>query len=957
MSYHQHQYLHSSVLPNLVNMDHRKTPRPLSEATSIASSIDFEDPLVLQMSHARLSKAPSYRYSSYDNMELLEDAEEGDYIIDDIREEDEEDEEEDEEYETGRGAPHGDSLYNKALRMNNWLSDGAARDSVGSDGMKTASSCDEAKTPTTPPLAMDFGVSQPMQMSMKRTTVGPRGPHLFSTMFLQPHQSEEHLDDDYLSPISPVRENSYSSPYSSRKSPVGSQHSLLQVPHSLPVQHLPVDLNVNERPVSAMSMALHDIEESEIENWSPMQVCTWMSGLGFEETLIEKFRQNDISGAILMQLKWEDLKELDIQSFGKRIELWSELNHLRKSPIVSGSSPKRDLSFEASSVHSPPLLSRHASKKSRESKFRHSPNLSAVSPSSYASSPSTVTRSNTVATSRPSAASPRKHAPVLRISTDVASLQHRTRLQVSAPPQYESEDEIEDEIEEVDEFSDHDPYSPPPMEEKRRPTGLSIIIPDSALAIPRALNSAESKSSHTPSHESRRHKPVPRFTAPNPAKRRISKRLSTPISPVSASIEIFAAPSVLGLTKGKRVSMLEAESPRWDNDDFHAKSPWAPSICASSDVLSPSDRGDMKLKADELRKVSALTAQEQVNKFITLQHLQRLEERAPSNLKNEMPRESESPVSPHGTYPIKAQPPPMTKAVQRSTSLRTFDRHRPRALQLSNEAVAPGPASAGFTPRNTEDVRNYQPPEVIQPQQQPLIVTRPVPPLLRSSTAPSPPLGSQNPPPQLVRSASMASPKPSQTSSAFRSNSVSGISRKPSFSGSSKKPPSLGKSLIDTVNEEAEWEDASSHGSAPASPSERVFTGEMKKRTNHFLRNEWVTHRVELRGTKLTVYKSTNSRDILAAIEIDDYSVTCTTAGSNKFKGLKTGSKKDSDGMYHFQLVPNQDTKKVGDQKKEHHFAVSSREERIDWMRELMLAKAIKQKKSGFQVEVNGKMM
>ncbi|KAK6497885.1 hypothetical protein TWF481_012284 [Arthrobotrys musiformis] len=951
MSYHQHQYLHSSVLPHLVGMDNRKAPRPLSEATSIASSIDFEDPYVHQMAHARLSKAPSYRYSSYGNMELPEDAEEGDYIIDDIHEEDEDEDEHEENYEPRRGEPE-DSLYNKALRMNNWLSDGA-RDSVGSDGMKTASSCDEAKTPTTPPL--DFGAPQPMQMSMKRTTVGPRGPHLFSTMFLQPQQNEEHLEDEYLSPISPVRENSYPSPYSSRKSPVGSQHSLLQVPQAAPMHHISIDVDVNERPVSAMSMALHGVEESEIENWSPMQVCSWMSDLGFEETLIEKFRQNDISGAILMQLKWEDLKELDIQSFGKRIELWSELNHLRKSPIVSSSSPKRDLSFETSSVHSPPLLSRHASKKSRESKFRHSPSLPAVSPSSYASSPSTVTRSNTVATSRPSAPSPRKHAPVLRISTDVASLQHRPRFQVSAPPESESEEE-EDEIEEVDEFSDHDQYSPPPMEEKRRPTGLSIIIPDSTLAIPRALNSAESKSSHTPSHEGRRHKPAPRFAAPNPAKRRVSKRLSTPISPVSASIEIFAAPSVLGLTMGKRASMLEAESPRWDNHDFHARSPWAPSICASSDVLSPSDRGDVKLKADELRKVSALTAQEQVNKFITLQHLQRLEERAPSNLKNEMTRESESPVSPHGTYPINSQPPPpMTKAVQRSTSLRTFDRHKPRALQLSNEAVAPGPASAGFTPRNTDDVRNYQPPEVVQPKQ-PQVTARPVPPLLRSSTAPSPPLGTQNPP-QLVRSASVASPKPSQTSGALRSNSISGISRKPSFSGSSKKPPSLGKSLIDTVNEEAEWEDTSSHGSAPASPSERVFTGEMKKRTNHFLRNEWISHRVELRGTKLTVYKTTNSRDILATIEIDDYSVTCTTSGSNKFKGLKTGSKKDSDGMYHFQLVPNQDTKKVGEQKKEQHFAVSSREERIDWMRELMLAKAIKQKKSGFQVEVNGKMM
>ncbi|EPS38511.1 hypothetical protein H072_7745 [Dactylellina haptotyla CBS 200.50] len=271
MSYHhQHPYLHSSVLPTLVSMEGRKAPRPLSEATSIASSIDFEDPVVYQMSQNRLSKAPTYRYSTYDNMDLPEDAEDEDeYIIDDIREEDEDEEDE-------SGLPVEDSLYNKTLRMNNWLSDGA-RDSVGSDGMKTASSCDEAKTPTTPPLSMDFGAAP--QMSMKRSTVGPRGPHLFSSMFLPAHQSEEHLEEEeYLSPISPVRESSYSSPYS-RKSPVGSQHSLLQVPQPLSRQHLNVD--VHERPISAMSVALDSVEETEIENWSPVQVCDWMSGLGF----------------------------------------------------------------------------------------------------------------------------------------------------------------------------------------------------------------------------------------------------------------------------------------------------------------------------------------------------------------------------------------------------------------------------------------------------------------------------------------------------------------------------------------------------------------------------------------------------------------------------------------------------------------------------------------------------
>lgn len=42
---------------------------------------------------------------------------------------------------------------------------------------------------------------------------------------------------------------------------------------------------------------------------------------------------------------------------------------------------------------------------------------------------------------------------------------------------------------------------------------------------------------------------------------------------------------------------------------------------------------------------------------------------------------------------------------------------------------------------------------------------------------------------------------------------------------------------------------------------------------------------------------------------------------------------------------------------KTHHFAVKSRDERIDWMRELMLAKALRQKGEGFEVSVNGNMI
>jgi hypothetical protein len=49
--------------------------------------------------------------------------------------------------------------------------------------------------------------------------------------------------------------------------------------------------------------------------------------------------------------------------------------------------------------------------------------------------------------------------------------------------------------------------------------------------------------------------------------------------------------------------------------------------------------------------------------------------------------------------------------------------------------------------------------------------------------------------------------------------------------------------------------------------------------------------------------------------------------------------------------------KDAGAKGKTHYFAVKSRDERIDWMRELMLAKALKQKSEGFEININGNMI
>ena len=108
------------------------------------------------------------------------------------------------------------------------------------------------------------------------------------------------------------------------------------------------------------------------------------------------------------------------------------------------------------------------------------------------------------------------------------------------------------------------------------------------------------------------------------------------------------------------------------------------------------------------------------------------------------------------------------------------------------------------------------------------------------------------------------------------------------------------------------------------------------------------------------------SSSALHTIDVDQYAVACSSLASNKLsaklRALRlTSGQKDKNGMpaaFEFQLVPTApgkgDFKKVLPNGKVHHFAVKSRDDRIDWMRELMLAKALRAKHDGFEVTING---
>jgi Ni/Co efflux regulator RcnB len=68
-------------------------------------------------------------------------------------------------------------------------------------------------------------------------------------------------------------------------------------------------------------------------------VAQSMLDAGVEPVVAEQFIHNDINGAILITLKFEDLKELGIQSFGIRTKIWNQIQALRDSAPASPRAP------------------------------------------------------------------------------------------------------------------------------------------------------------------------------------------------------------------------------------------------------------------------------------------------------------------------------------------------------------------------------------------------------------------------------------------------------------------------------------------------------------------------------------------------------------------------------------------------------------------------------------------
>ncbi len=626
------------------------------------------------------------------------------------------------------------------------------------------------------------------------------------------------------------------------------------------------ELPVRHRHFSSLSDAVEELNLDEVAMWTPRQVAKWMHDAGFEPSIIEKFQENDISGAILITLKFEDLRELDIPSFGQRTKVWNEIHVLRGS---APGTPKPPTPIEETA--SPCVEFRPSRQQSRRERSDDC---------------------GSDESSRPPRKSSRRR--------------HRKRT---------PEDIIT------------------PLE------SVSIVGIEQLMPKPHKCAKGENCSKWK-----KQQRLIDNFNSDHP------------VSPKGGTIWIAGDPG----------NPLTAESMR----ETRPISDAVPSVVASSDVLGPGSVPTFRhLEEANLRNVQSRDPQENVKQFLHFQHMDPSQVTWSSEEPPTPPYEMFPTIpNPHAGLrglPRLAIPPPRTAPPPRSASANAFSPYRMErveatSLELRNASQTPPNVYRFGTPFSEMDV----PVTAINLGPVSRDASQSVPPNMSYRHAPAPPQRTQSRA-SARRPSFPAMPRVDEnvttaplTQSNFHANQIQPPRQQQQHSPNSYNwsPP---------------------HQTGPRTADDIAHQGWMKKRKTKMLRHEWHEHHFTLKGTRLAMHKDARALETLEYIDVDDYAIACSSLASGSklnaaFKAMNISrgkTDKKDEAAFSFQLIPaaiekGQKLRKKespvdegGAKAKTHYFAVRSRDERIDWMRELMLAKALKQKSEGFEINVNGNMI
>ncbi|KAI7968233.1 hypothetical protein EIK77_010403 [Talaromyces pinophilus] len=718
-------------------------------------------------------------------------------------------------------------------------SDESPRRSLANDSMTTISTYRDVRTP-------DSHMLGGYQASKDGITVrGPNGPHLFRSS-MDSMDLKSTMEVDLVLAKTPT-------------TATFSEALKLEAPVKK-TYDLPTRGRTQHRQADSINKAVSNQDEEAVKRWTPQEVAFWMHTEGFDHGLVEKFLFNDISGSILLELRPEDLKELDIQSFGKRRRLMNSIQSLRDSARMSAAGYRTsDVSGEESWTS--------------EDESRSS----------------------------------------------------------STPPTYQTD-------------------------EQRSYTGQEEIKPaDSAsiVAIEQVLPKEHKCSKGENCRKWQR-------------QQQLLARLAEDLPKDS-------------IHNGNVIVAGDPGNPRTAPNLLLNRPEQVPSVVASSDLLGPQQAPQFGLSREKLSEVQPRDPQESIRQYLNLQHLSTFQP-------------VDDPVSP----PQEISPDSFKASPHLTENLRTLPKltipnsHEPSSIFSAQRTITPSVlqnqpmfpqeqshygydqmTSPGNYYRTSDDYRSdiYRQGTPASEMDVPVTaipagpierdITQSVPPNMRFGHQRLVPL-----PDPILRPSSTRNDRPRRNHPFINTQGLQ----------------SLGRVEEGKVAVIERPEDLHGTGLFPRTANDFAHSGWMKKRkTTRLLRHEWEEHHFTLKGTQLAMFE--NERDsrrdsrALECIDVDDYAVACSSlASSSKLSAafkktlLKKTNTAADESAFAFSLVPSskdKDKQSGVDRKalflnggKSHHFAVKTRDERIDWMRELMLAKALKRgKESGDSMEINGNMI
>ncbi|TPX11248.1 uncharacterized protein E0L32_001066 [Thyridium curvatum] len=761
----------------------------------------------------------------------------------------------------------------------------ASVNSSGQPSFTTVSSYDEVHTPRSSraPTAFQFDLNA-------KPVEGPRGPHLFRSSSLSVH-SVEYQNALSLSPVTPKTARPGQTEF--------------HLPIALDLTSLPSARRRQSGPFQFTDEELDDT--TTLAEWSPEKVAQWMLNAGVELQIAEKFVENDITGGILITLKFEDLKELGIPSFGARTKVWDEIHVMRnikpsepapETPIED--EPDREVRREQRRMDDDGKPRRKKSK--AEDIISPLESVSIVGIEQMMPKPHHCSKGENCSKwkrQQKMLEAFKKDHPfvdmdkggIIMVAGDPGNAVTASALN---KPQDDFFRPISDAIPSVVASSDIlGTEGLPPLQYLQEATLRNLQARDPQDNVRQFLDFQ-----HAHVFESSEVPPTPPFEitpTPQPPHQALRSlpRLSIPVTARNTPQPTYNQPC--------------SATAHPDDDEYEQATP-----TGVYRFGTPFSEMDVPVTAVPLGPVARDVSQS-VPPDMNYRH---------------------GPVA------------PISRSVSRATARRPSF---PVMPALDENKVAAAVVSPRQSPRQSpQSLQRKQGQRQLQPpprMQYPWTSERPaekaIPPVPSSATS----------------------------SSSFASACFSSARLSPSGTGST---------------------------SPRIKDAEGVtYAGPMRKRKTKMLRHEWQEHFFTLKGTRLNMHKdeaSATRERTLEYIDIDDYAIACSSLASSnklsaKFKAMsiRRGSSEDKQDVaaFSFQLVPQDAKGGVKLRKREsvlpssssaassaagpegaangtgksHYFAVKSRDERIDWMRELMLAKALKQKGEGFEVSVNGNMI